>query len=144
MRLPWGESRGGESNAGPAEMRCAGPPATGMVYKSPISSNTSDWPSGETSSDIHVPSDVVNSMVRVVTSGSESARTFLPVSATADGATDGVCSGTGGKMTASRATKYQGIGCGSGSGAEKIEPTKQKRPARTALLDACLTSSRVA
>ncbi len=60
-------------------------------------------------------------MVRVVTSGSESVRTFFPVSATTDGATDGVCSETGGKMTASRATKYQGIGCVSGSGAENLK-----------------------
>src|SRR5258708_36834398 len=127
MRLPWGESRGGESNAGPDVMRFASPPATGMVYKSPISSNTSDWPSGETSSDIHVPSDVVNSMVRVVTSGSESVRAFLPVSAAADGATDGACSGTGGKRTASRAPKNPAMGCGSGGGAEEQKPPNQNR-----------------
>src|SRR5437660_3307204 len=80
-------------------------------------------------------------MVRVVTRGNESVRAFFPVSATKDAATVGGCSGTGGKMTASRATTYQGIGrLRKWSG--EAEPLKQKRQARTALLDACLTNSR--
>src|SRR5260370_9289584 len=107
-------------------MRFASPPATGMVYKSPISSNTSDWPSGETSSDIHVPSDVVNSMVRVVTSGSESVRAFLPVSAAADGATDGACSGTGGERTGGRGTQKQVIRFGSPGGGAKLNPQHKR------------------
>src|SRR5690242_9233412 len=90
-------------------MRFASPPATGIVYRSPINSNTIVCPSGDTSSDIHVPSDVVNSMVRVVASGNESLRTFLPVSATTDEATAGVDCGTDGNRTASR-TRYQAMG----------------------------------
>src|SRR5215469_4773478 len=51
----------------------------GMVYRSPTSSNTMVLPSGETSGDIQVPSDVVNETVRVVVRGRSPF--FLPVSA---------------------------------------------------------------
>jgi len=42
------------------------------VYRSPSSSNTIVCPSGDTSSDIQVPSDVVKSTARVGFKGSES------------------------------------------------------------------------
>jgi hypothetical protein len=45
----------------------------GRVYRSPSKSNTILAPRGATSSDIHVPSEVVNRTVRGVGSGSESA-----------------------------------------------------------------------
>src|SRR5437879_2919756 len=55
-------------------MRFASPPVTGRVYRSPSSSNTMVCPSGDTSSEIQVPSDVVKSTLRVVFKGSESSR----------------------------------------------------------------------
>jgi len=48
------------------------PPASGSVYRSPSSSNTTVCPSGDTSSDIQVPSDVMKSTARVGFKGSES------------------------------------------------------------------------
>src|SRR5258707_361995 len=80
MRLPSGDQRGGGANAGPAVSRVAAPPTAGSVYRSPSSSNTIVRPSGDTSSDSQVPSDVSNSMVRVVTRGSSSFLFFLLVS----------------------------------------------------------------
>src|SRR5690348_491345 len=79
--LPSRDQRGWESNAGPEVIRVAVPPAMGMVYRSPTSSNTMVLPSGETSRDIQVPSDVENETVRVVLSGRSPF--FLPVSARA-------------------------------------------------------------
>src|SRR5690348_11133948 len=79
--LPSRDQRGWESNAGPEVIRVAVPPAMGMVYRSPTSSNTMVLPSGETSRDIQVPSDVENDTVRVVLSGRSPF--FLPVSARA-------------------------------------------------------------
>src|SRR5436190_17862037 len=55
-------------------MRFASPPVGGIVYRSPSSSNTIVCPSGDTSSEIQVPSDVVKSTLRVVFRGSESGR----------------------------------------------------------------------
>src|SRR6266576_2154150 len=55
-------------------MRFASPPVGGIVYRSPRSSNTIVCPSGDTSSEIQVPSDVVKSTLRVVFRGSESGR----------------------------------------------------------------------
>ena len=72
MRLPSGDQRGCESKAGPEVSRVAVPPATGMVYRSPSSSKTIDLPSGDTSSDIQVASDVSKLTVRAICSGSES------------------------------------------------------------------------
>ena len=77
MRLPSGDHRGCESNAGPEVIRVAVPPVTGMVYRSPRSSKTIVLPSGETSSDIHVASDVSKLTVRVVFSGNESSLTWV-------------------------------------------------------------------
>src|SRR5213075_1508713 len=77
IRLPSGDQRGCESNAGPEVMRVAVPPATGIVYRSPRSSNTMVLPSGETSSDIHVASDVSKLTVRAVFSGKESSLTLV-------------------------------------------------------------------
>src|SRR5262252_2579312 len=51
-------------------MRVADPPVIGSVYRSPRRSNTSVRPSGDTSTDIQVPSSVVNLRGRVGTSGS--------------------------------------------------------------------------
>src|SRR2546426_1144411 len=72
MCFPSGEYRGCESNAGPEVMRVAAPPVTGIVYRSPSSSNTIVLPSGETSSESQVPSCASNSTLRVGVSGSES------------------------------------------------------------------------
>src|SRR5439155_10204224 len=69
---PSGEYRGCESNAGPEVMRVAAPPVTGIVYRSPSSSNTIVLPSGETSRESQVPSCASNSTLRVGVSGSES------------------------------------------------------------------------
>src|SRR2546430_6444076 len=55
-------------------MRFASPPVGGIVYRSPSSSNTIVCPSGDTSSEIQVPSDVVKSTLRVVFKGNESGR----------------------------------------------------------------------
>src|SRR6059058_4237300 len=55
-------------------MRFASPPARGIVYRSPSSSNTIVCPSGDTSSEIQVPSDVVKSTLRVGFKGNESGR----------------------------------------------------------------------
>src|SRR5947208_15790246 len=55
-------------------MRFASPPVTGIVYRSPSSSSTMDCPSGDTSSEIQVPSDVVKSTLRVGFKGNESGR----------------------------------------------------------------------
>ena len=46
------------------------PPAIGSEYRSPRMSNTIDWPSGATSSEIHDASSVVKRSVRGVASGS--------------------------------------------------------------------------
>src|SRR2546428_13742477 len=50
-------------------MRVAVPPVIAIVYKSPSSSKTMLRPSGETSSEIQVPSCVSNSTLRVGVSG---------------------------------------------------------------------------
>src|SRR5437764_14842308 len=55
-------------------MRFASPPVTGIVYRSPSSSSTTVCPSGDTSSEIQVPSDVVQSTLRVAFRSSESDR----------------------------------------------------------------------
>src|SRR5260221_14573105 len=55
-------------------MRFASPPITGIVYRSPSSSNTIVCPSGDTSSEIQVPSDVVKSTARVGFKGRLSGR----------------------------------------------------------------------
>jgi len=66
-------------------IRVAAPPATGNVYRSPSSSNTIVFPSGDTSSESQVPSCVSNSTVRVGVSGSESVLGRRAVSARATG-----------------------------------------------------------
>ena len=71
------DHRGCESNDGPDVIRVALPPVIGMVYRSPSSSNTIVLPSGETSSDIHVASDVSKLTVRAIFNGSESSLTFV-------------------------------------------------------------------
>src|SRR2546422_5807137 len=83
-------------------MRVAVPPAIASVYRSPSSSNTIVRPSGETSSESHVPSEVVKSTLRVGVSGSESV--FLrAVSAAGLAAGAGCCAGLGGNgRTAAR------------------------------------------
>src|SRR5579864_6707194 len=48
------------------------PPAIGTVYRSPTRSKMMVWPSGETSSESHVPSLVANSILRAGLSGSGS------------------------------------------------------------------------
>ena len=58
-------------------IRVAAPPVTGIVYRSPINSKTTVLPSGDTSNEIHVPSDVSKLTVRVVFSGNESSLTFV-------------------------------------------------------------------
>src|ERR1043165_404127 len=65
MVLPSGEKRGWPSNPIPLVMRVALPPGIGTVYRAPTTSNTIVLPSGETSSDIQVPSSVVNDAWRV-------------------------------------------------------------------------------
>src|SRR5947208_14955229 len=55
-------------------MRFASPPVTGIVYRSPSSSSTTVCPSGDTSSEIQVPSDVVKSTLQVGFKGNESGR----------------------------------------------------------------------
>src|SRR5256885_8431457 len=55
-------------------MRFASPPVGGIVYRSPSSSNTIVCPSGDTSSEIQVPSEVVKSTLRVAFKGRESGR----------------------------------------------------------------------
>ena len=66
-------------------MRVASPPAIGIVYRSPSSSNTIVLPSGDTSSDNHVPSCASNATVRVGVSGSESVLGRFAVSTRAAG-----------------------------------------------------------
>src|SRR6476646_5178812 len=65
MVFPSGENRGWPSNPIPLVMRVALPPLMGTVYRSPSRSKTMVLPSGETSSDIQVPSSVVNDAWRV-------------------------------------------------------------------------------
>src|SRR5437867_7099194 len=77
MRFPSGDHRGCESKAGPDVIRVAVPAVLGIVYRSPRSSKTIVLPSGETSSDIHVASDVSKLTVRVIFSGSESSLIFV-------------------------------------------------------------------
>src|SRR5690348_15490841 len=107
MVFPSGEYRGCESNAGPDVIGFASPPDTGSVYRSPSNSKTIVRPSGETSSDIHVPSEVVKSMARVGLSGSSSAF-FLEVSGLAAAA--GCCANrdTNG-MAAARSAAINGL-----------------------------------
>src|SRR2546427_12319777 len=76
-------------------MRVAVPPAIASVYRSPSSSNTMVRPSGETSSESHVPSEVVKSTLRVGVSGSESVL-LRAVSAAGFAAGAGCCAGFGG------------------------------------------------
>src|SRR3982751_5411403 len=57
----------------PCVRRVALPPVIGSEYRSPRRSNTSVFPSGETSSEIHVPFVVVKEWVRAVLSGSPAA-----------------------------------------------------------------------
>jgi hypothetical protein len=61
--LPSGENFGWLSNDMPPMMRRGTPPSIGSVYTSPSRSKTIVLPSALTSSDIHVPSSVVNSIV---------------------------------------------------------------------------------
>ena len=70
MVLPSGEKRGCPSKPVPLVMRVAFPPAIGSVYRSPVRSKTIVFPSGETSSDSHVPSSVVKAVLRVGMIGS--------------------------------------------------------------------------
>src|SRR5207253_11195468 len=63
---PSGDHRGIASNALPLVTRVACPPAIGSVYRSPRRSNTIVRPSELTSSEIHVPSVVVNEIARPV------------------------------------------------------------------------------
>src|SRR5579863_499025 len=58
MCLPSGEKRGSLSYDSPDVIGFAVPPCMGSVYKCPTRSNTSVFPSGDTSRDIHVPSSV--------------------------------------------------------------------------------------
>src|SRR5689334_18731993 len=58
----------------PLVMRVAWPPAIGIVYRSPRMSKTIVWPFGETSSEIHDASSVVNLSVRDVMSGKDCVR----------------------------------------------------------------------
>src|SRR2546427_8427320 len=76
-------------------MRVAVPPAIASVYRSPSSSNTMVRPSGETSSESHVPSEVVKSTLRVGVSGSESVL-LRAVSAAGFAAGAGCFAGLGG------------------------------------------------
>ena len=62
--LPSGENRGCESNAMPVEIALASPPPMGNNQISPASSKTICAPSGETSSEIQVPSSVSNAIFR--------------------------------------------------------------------------------
>src|SRR5687767_6942418 len=66
MRFPSGEKRGCESHVGPLVMRVAVPPPIGSVYRSPRRSKMTVRPSGETSTDIQVPSLVVKRSERGV------------------------------------------------------------------------------
>src|SRR6266851_2098042 len=72
MCLPSGDQRGCESKLGPEVIRVAAPPVIGIVYRSPSNSKTMVLPSGDTSRDIHVPSDVSKLTLRVIGNGSES------------------------------------------------------------------------
>src|SRR2546428_8710450 len=87
-------------------MRVAVPPVIAIVYKSPSSSKTMLRPSGETSSEIQVPSCVSNSTLRVGVSGRLSF--FVVESAAAgggrtrSGGTEGAQRGGASGMTAAR------------------------------------------
>src|SRR6185503_10892512 len=65
---PSGEKRGWPSNGIPLVSAVAVPPAIGTVYRSPSRSKTMVRPSGDTSSEIHVPSSVSRLIDRVGTS----------------------------------------------------------------------------
>ena len=54
----------------PVVIAFASPPSIGTAYRSPRSSKRMVLPSGETSSETHVPSSVVNSTVRSGFNGS--------------------------------------------------------------------------
>src|SRR6185436_16757876 len=62
--LPSGDHLGCPSNAMPRVSGVAVPPVIGIVYRSPNKSNTSVCPSGDTSTDIHCPTFVVNVSLR--------------------------------------------------------------------------------
>src|SRR5258708_30658824 len=64
IHFPSGDHFGWLSNAIPPEISFAGPPPMGSVKISPTSSKTIVFPSGETSSERHVPSSVRHSILR--------------------------------------------------------------------------------
>ena len=69
MRSPSGLKRGCMSYPIPLVRRVASPPVIGIEYRSPSMSKTIVWPSGLTSSEIQVPSLVVNRAQRAGSSG---------------------------------------------------------------------------
>jgi len=74
--VPSGLKRGCPSTAIPWVSCVAVPPLAGIVYRSPSRSKTSVCPSGLMSTDIHEPSVVVNSTVRVGSRGRPSWKGF--------------------------------------------------------------------
>ncbi len=74
MSLPSGENFGCASKARPFVILFAFPPLIGIVYISPKRSKAIVFPSGLTSTDIHVPSSVLSLIIR---SGFKGKRAFF-------------------------------------------------------------------